>query len=493
MLNSLNHQHLAPRQWLQGAFLGSALVLGAALAFTPPAISANLPEFTQIVKENADTVVNIRVFQKASKFEQATGNLPDLAEQFPGFPPEILRHFFGIIPKVQPDQSPNNGNGGEREVALGSGFIISRDGYILTNNHVIKDGDKVVVRLNDRSEKIAKVIGSDKLTDIALLKIDGNNYPVAELGNSESLQVGEWVLAMGSPFGFDHSVTAGIVSAKRRSLPDENYVPFIQTDVAVNPGNSGGPLFDLDGKVVGINSQIYSKSGGFMGLSFAIPINLAMNVVEQLKSHGKVQRGYLGVQLQEVTKDLSESFGMDRPYGALVAKVFTGTPAEKAKLQEGDVILQYNGNEIHQSADLPPYVGITPPGEVVEMVILRRGDEQKIKVTIGQVPDENEPSLAETSEPGSTQTPFGAQLKDLSEKELDELGLTSGVQVVKVIDGPAREAGLRRGDVIVSVNFNAIKSTEQFEKLLSKLPKNRRIPMRVIRGNSALFVPFVIR
>src|SRR5690554_3244448 len=319
-----------------------AVLLALLLACSFFASAANLPDFTQLVESAAPAVVNISTTQTVQK----------RSSRIPQEVPEIFRHFFGELPEGF-EQEPSQ----QQRQSLGSGFIISDDGYILTNNHVIENADEIVVRLSDRRELIAKLIGSDASSDLALLKIDAKGLPVVTVGNSDKLKVGEWVLAIGSPFGFDHSVTAGIVSAKGRSLPNETYVPFIQTDVAINPGNSGGPLFNLDGKVVGINSQIYTRSGGFMGVSFAIPINVALEVSEQLKDSGRVSRGWLGVLIQEVNKDLAESFGLSKAAGALVAQVMPDGPASKSDLRSGDVITHLDGKPIVLSSDLPQLVG----------------------------------------------------------------------------------------------------------------------------------------
>ncbi|MDQ7015466.1 MAG: trypsin-like peptidase domain-containing protein, partial [Gammaproteobacteria bacterium] len=310
-------------------------------------VQASLPDFTRLVAENHKAVVNISTTKRVERrnfLPHGMDKIPDLENSPFG---ELFRRFFGEggeMPEYQDSTS------------LGSGFIISADGYILTNNHVVEGADEIVVRLHDRRELLAKVIGVDGRSDIALLKVSAESLPVVNIGTSSNLQVGSWVLAIGSPFGFEHSVTQGIVSAKGRSLPNENYVPFIQTDVAINPGNSGGPLFNLEGKVVGINSQIYSRTGGFMGLSFAIPIEVAMDVVEQLKSKGKVTRGWLGVIIQEVTRELAESFAMEAAHGALVARVLDNSPAAAAKIQVGDIITRFNGQRVSTSTDLPPLV-----------------------------------------------------------------------------------------------------------------------------------------
>ena len=343
------------------------------------AAAAELPDFTELVERNSEAVVNISTVRR---LERSESQLPRSFE-------ELFRGF--------PRQAP-------RPRSLGSGFIISEDGYILTNNHVVEDADEILVRFSDRRELQAEVVGADKRSDLALLKVDAEDLPKVRLGRSEGLQVGEWVLAIGSPFGFDYSVTAGIVSAKGRSLPterNENYVPFIQTDVAINPGNSGGPLFNLDGEVVGINSQIYSRSGGFMGVSFAIPIDVAMEVADQLKSNGRVSRGWLGVVIQEVSRELAESFGLERPHGALISEVMPGSPAEDGGLLAGDIITEYNGNSIERSAELPHYVGRTKANSEAELAVTRDGERLKLRVEVGELPDEDAPRLARrgTAEP----------------------------------------------------------------------------------------------
>jgi len=342
----------------------------------PLVVQAALPDFTQIVEAAKDSVVNISTKTKARKSKSAESpSIPNLPEDSPFG--ELFEKFF----------DRENPHERRREAqSLGSGFIISKDGYILTNHHVIAGADEVIVRLSNREEYVAKIIGSDEAADVAVLKVDADDLPTLKFGDSDDLKVGEWVLAIGSPFGFDHSVTAGIVSAKGRSLPGDNYVPFIQTDVAINPGNSGGPLFNLDGEVVGINSQIYSRTGGFMGLSFAIPIEMAVDVANQIKETGHVSRGWLGVLIQEVTRELAESFGMDNPQGALVAKVLENSPAEDAGLQVGDVIIEFNGKKVMRSSSLPPLVGRSAVGKDAKVTIIRNRSREQIKVRIAELP-----------------------------------------------------------------------------------------------------------
>lgn len=439
---------------------------------------ADLPDFRDLVKETSPSVVNISTIQhaKASQGFQQYG-LPDDV-------PDIFRHFFG---------APGQGGvpRGEREhTSLGSGFIVSRDGYILTNNHVIQDADEIVVRLNDRRQFTARVIGADKSSDLAVLKVDADDLPAVDLGDSEDLDVGEWVVAIGSPFGFDYSVTAGIVSAKGRSLPNENYVPFIQTDVAINPGNSGGPLFNLDGEVVGINSQIYTRSGGFMGVSFAIPINVAMEVVDQLKESGSVSRGWLGVVIQEVDKDLAESFGLDKAAGALVAQVIPGSPADDAGFKTGDVILSFNDRDISMSSDLPHHVGRIKPGTRTSVNIMRNGKRKVIKVTIGTLGKENGLLPAKGIPDVFNSNRIGVSIAELSPQERKESG--GGVMVRSVQDGPARISGVAPGDIITSIHGQSTRDVNSFKRVVEGLPTNRRVPMRILRRGAAMFIPLRI-
>lgn len=320
---------------------------------------------------------------------------------------------------------------------MGSGFIVSSDGYVLTNNHVVEGADEIIVRLNDRRELPATLVGTDPRSDMAVLKIEnGDDLPVVKVGQSRDLKVGEWVFAIGSPFGFDYTVTAGIVSALGRSLPSENYVPFIQTDVAINPGNSGGPLFNLDGEVVGINSQIYTRSGGFMGVSFAIPIDDAMNVFRQLRDKGSVSRGWLGVLIQEVNRDLAESFGLKRPRGALIAEVMADSPAQKAGLQAGDIVLSYDGDEVQLSSDLPPMVGRTPVGETAELQVLRGGEEIELQVEIGRLPEEGsqQASAPSSDSSGPASAPLGMMVEPLPADMADSMGVEGGVVVNNVAE-----------------------------------------------------------
>ncbi len=460
-----------------------ALVL-LGLIFTTPTQARDLPNFADLAEENAPSVVNISTKQKSSRYNLKHFNIPEM-EEFPEGSPlgELMKKFFGNHGFPMPEDGPE-------KRSLGSGFIISKDGYILTNNHVVDDADQILVRMNDRREFIAEVVGKDERSDIALIKIDAEDLPVVEIGDSQKLRVGEWVLAIGSPFGFDHSVTAGIVSAKGRSLPSENYVPFIQTDVAINPGNSGGPLFNLDGKVVGVNSQIYSRSGGFMGLSFAIPIEMAMDVAEQLKTRGRVTRGWLGVLIQDVTNDLAESFGMNRPRGALIARVLPDSPSEEAGLQVGDVILEFNGTEIATSSELPPLVGRSNVDKPARLKILRNGKTREIKVDIGELPAEDELELASNQAPKVSENRLGLMVSSVSPQLQKQLRLPSqrGVVVDSATGQAVREAGIQQGDIIVMINQQEVESVEHFNQLVKELPADKTIPLLVHRNTGPIFL-----
>lgn len=458
------------------------LVMGHSLV-----AQASLPDFTELVEQASPAVVNISTRQKMPDNAVAGSgqlNMPDLE----GMPPMFREFFERNIPQV-----PRNPGGGRQREAqsLGSGFIISADGYVLTNNHVVADADEIIVRLSDRSELEAKLIGADPRSDVALLKVEGKDLPTAKLGKSEDLKVGEWVLAIGSPFGFDHSVTAGIVSAKGRSLPNESYVPFIQTDVAINPGNSGGPLFNLAGEVVGINSQIFTRSGGFMGLSFAIPMSVAMDVADQLKADGKVSRGWLGVVIQEVNKDLAESFGLEKPAGALVAQVLEEGPAAKGGLLVGDVILSLDGQPIIMSADLPHLVGALKPGSTAELDVVRDGSRKKLQLSIGALPEDGD-ALADAAVPGVERSSnrLGVKVVELTAEQKKSLDLKGGVVISEVQDGPAALIGLRPGDVVTHLNNQAINSAKTFTEVAQALPKNRSVSMRVLRQGRASFITF---
>ena len=446
------------------------------------AVQANhLPGFVELVKETSSAVVNISTTQKIKS------GLPELPEGFemPEFPEdspfgELFKYFF--------EQEENGEPSYHDAKSLGSGFIISKDGYVMTNYHVVKDADEIIVRLSDRRELKGEVIGVDQRSDVALLKIEATGLPVVKIGKSSELEVGEWVLAIGSPFGFDHSATAGIVSAKGRSLPRENYVPFIQTDVAINPGNSGGPLFNQEGEVVGVNSQIYSRTGGYMGLSFAIPVEVAMDVADQLKTAGKVKRGWLGVLIQDVTLDLAESFGMKHPRGALVAKVLPDSPAFKAGIQVGDVIVKFDNKDIRDSASLPPIVGSSKVGVPLPTVIIRGGREKTLKVKLGELPEDKSVARA-TEDPQIERTNrIGFSAIDLTDEQKQALEIKDGVLVTHVIEGPASQAGIRKEDIILSIDSKPVQNLEQFQKLVNAFPAGKSVALLVQREGSPTFL-----
>ena len=424
-----------------------------------------LPDFTQLVAREGGSVVNIQAVNDAKESELSAES-------------DLFSEFFKRFNNPDDESSSNNGN-------FGSGVIISADGYVITNTHVIKGMTEIKVALNDKREYPAKLIGSDEKSDIALLKIEASDLPVAKIGSPSELKSGEWVAAIGAPFGFDNSVTAGIVSAKNRTLPNENYMPFIQTDVAINPGNSGGPLFNLKGQVVGINSQIYSRSGGFMGISFAIPIDVAMNVAEQLKSTGKVERGQLGVVIQELSYDLAKSFGLDKPAGALVAKVSPNSPAEKAGLEVGDIIRSVNGEAVRSSSDLPMTISAIRPGDEVKLGIWRKGETLEITA-----------KLVSQSEQKSAQIePEESYRSDrVTAFSFPAAGLTISVRtnnsdepelVISRVQGIAAKLGLRRGDVIVRVGKQAVRSQEEFDAAVRQA--GNQIPLLINRSGDAFF------
>jgi len=446
-------------------------------------VLAQLPDFTEMVKANGKAVVNISTTKKAQPEAEGLPKEQPLPEGIPPEMEELFKHFFN---------NPDGDYGGGDTQSLGSGFIISQDGYVLTNHHVVKDADEIVVKFSDRRELVAKLIGSDVRTDVALLKVEANDLPAVTIGAPEKLQVGEWVLAIGSPFGFEQSVTAGIVSAKRRSLPGGNYVPFIQTDVAINPGNSGGPLFNMDGKVVGINSQIYSRTGGFMGLSFAIPMDVVMNVVEQIKTKGKAAHGWLGVQIQDVTRELAESFGMKKPQGALVSKVMPGSPAERANLQIGDIITEFNGQSIETSADLPPLVGMTPIDEKATLKIIRQGDSKTINFKIGLLPEQDE-KIAEAKVDAKPANKLGITVSTLTPEQREALQVAKGgVLVQEVGKGVAKDAGIQRGDVILRIQNKVIRDVGDFDEITKNLPAGKSVAVLIQRRGSPAFLAFKI-
>ncbi|MEJ2142496.1 MAG: DegQ family serine endoprotease [Gammaproteobacteria bacterium] len=460
--------------------IGFFLVLVFAVLSSQYAVAGDLPDFTELAADNGAAVVNISTKQKVKR----SRHLPKDFEM-PGIPEgspfeDFFRRFFG-----------EEGEGIEEfnRQSLGSGFIIDKDGYVVTNHHVIRNADEIIVRLNDRRELKAEVIGSDPRSDVALLKIDADNLPTVEVGRSDSLKVGEWVMAIGSPFGFDHSVSVGVVSAMGRNLPSENYVPFIQTDVAINPGNSGGPLFNLKGEVVGINSQIYSRTGGFMGLSFAIPVDVAMDVVKQLKTKGKVSRGWLGVLIQDVNRELAESFGMKQPRGAVVLRVLDDSPASKAGFKVGDVVIKFDGRDIHRSSDLPLAVGRTPINTKVKVKVIREGKQVTLWVKVGELPSEDE-LAEESSETKQVNTGrLGVVVENLSAQQRKRLeGDSRGVVITEVTKGAARDAGLHQGDIILMINNKEVKNTEQFRKLVKDLPDGKSVPVLIHRNDHPEFL-----
>lgn len=458
------------------------------LLWLPAVFAVELPDFTGLVEKNAPAVVNISTTKKS---QSPFGNMQISPEQLEQLGPwgDMLQRFFerpndGRGRGLLPEQSPGPA---QRHHSLGSGFIISEDGYVITNNHVVDGADTVLVKLSDRRELVAEVIGKDKSSDIALLKVDADDLPVLPLGKSASTKVGEWVLAIGSPFGFDATVTAGIISAKGRALPNENYVPFLQTDVAINPGNSGGPLFNLDGEVIGVNSQIYSRTGGFMGLSFAIPIDVAMHVVEQLKGSGKVSRGWLGVAIQEVTLDLAESFGLEKPQGALVSGLVPAGPAQKSGILPGDVILEFNGQPVARSSALPPLVGKVKAGSDVVLLVQREGKPKQLKVKLGEL--DSEPAVAMNKPAESKLGRLGLTVVEPVLELRQSLQLESGgVLVDGLVAGAAAEAGMRRGDVITHVNNKPVNNVKGFNKQLSALKAGTVVPFLVARPQGREFL-----
>lgn len=447
-------------------------------AFAAPSFARELPDFTELYEKQGPTVVNISTTQTIHGGGQAMMPFPNVPEDDPFY--EFFKRF---------GQPGGQGPQDYKTQSLGSGFIISSDGYILTNAHVVNDADEVIVKLTDKREFKAKIVGIDRRSDVSLLKIDATNLPKVTLGDPAQLKVGEWVAAIGAPFGLENTVTAGIVSAKGRALPQENYVPFIQTDVAINPGNSGGPLFNLRGEVVGINSQIYSRSGGYMGLSFAIPIDVAMDVQNQLRAGGRVARGWLGIGIQEITKELADSFGMKNTNGALVAGVEKGSPAEKAGLDAGDVILRFDGKPVAASSDLPRIVGSTKPGKEVTVELLRRGSVKNIAVTVGEMPADDKDEARPARGPAKAEpNRLGLAVRELTPQQKKKINGKNGVLVIGS-ESAAAQAGIRRGDVILAVNNSEVQSAEQFNKLVMAVPSGKTIALLVLRGDNTLYVP----
>jgi serine protease Do len=453
----------------------AAAVLGAAALALPPVVSAQaLPDFTELVERVGPSVVNIRTM------ERSRANAPGAGEVDPGME-EFFRRFGIPLPGRPGPRSGPRGDDEPQQRGVGSGFILSADGFIMTNAHVVDGADEVLVTLTDKREFKARIIGADKRTDVAVVKIDATGLPFVKIGDVNRLKVGEWVMAIGSPFGLENSVTAGIVSAKQRDTGD--YLPFIQTDVAINPGNSGGPLLNLRGEVVGINSQIYSRSGGFMGISFAIPIDEAMRVSDQLRTNGRVIRGRIGVQIAPVTKEVAEAIGLGKPTGALVQSVEAGGPADKAGVEAGDIITRVDGKLVEKSGDLPRLVGGTRPGSKATLQIFRRGVTKELTATVGEFEAER-PSRRAQAEPGGAapvKSALGITASDLTEAQKRELKVKGGVRV-DAVEGAAARAGLREGDVILSVDNAEVTDLRQFATLAAKVEKARAVSVLVRRG-----------
>jgi serine protease Do len=470
------------RNWIAVVSFGLIATMSA------NAYAKDLPDFTELAEKHGSEVVNISVTQS---IHGGVGMVP-----YPGMPDdEQMQEFFKRfgIPGYPGGPGQNGAPPPEyKSQSLGSGFIISSDGYILTNAHVVNEADEVIVKLSDKREFKAKIIGADKRTDVALVKIEATGLPKVTTGDPDKLKVGEWVAAIGSPFGLENTMTAGIVSAKGRALPQENFVPFIQTDVAINPGNSGGPLFNLAGEVVGINSQIYSRSGGSVGLSFAIPIDVALDISNQLKASGKITRGWLGIAIQELTKELAESFGMKNTNGALVAGVEKNGPADRGGLEPGDVITKFDGKPIVSSSDLPRVVGSTKPGKVAAVEILRKGSAKTLSMGVGEMPTDPT-EAAQTSKP--TVKPelnrIGLVLKELTPQQKKKLNGKNGLLVIDA-QGAVAQAGVRRGDVVLGLNNTEVQSLDQFNKQLLSFAAGKTIALLVLRGESTLYVPIKI-
>ena len=450
------------------------------IAGTVSARVTGLPDFTGLVDDAVPAVVNIRVTQYGDRVR------PDREMENPHGDeeiPEFWRRFF--------DVPGNPGNGRPDRQGAGSGFVIESDGYIMTNHHVVEGADQIIVRLADRREFEAELIGSDPLSDIALLKIDAEDLPTLKLGHSDALRPGEWVVAIGSPFNFEQSVTAGIVSAKGRSTNQQQYVPFIQTDVAINRGNSGGPLLNMDGEVVGINSWILSSGGGYMGLSFSIPIETASEAAKQLREHGKVSRGLLGVQVGPVTREMAEALDLDRPIGALVNDVTAGGAAEKAGIEPGDVILSFDGETVESSGDLPPLVGANPPGTRAEVLVSRNGKEKSFTVTLDALESDDEGNLLAAAPAGGQSNALGLEVEPIADDNRRALGDPDGGVIISGVESDAAyRAGLRRGDIILMINNEKIEDLKSFEKAVESIPEGKAVALRVMRDGVTRFLAY---
>lgn len=457
---------------IKAVALATAIIAGVTYA-------ESLPDFSTLIKNNAKTVVQI---DSRSHNKPISGHSRDGLNRQPLAPEDLLRYFFenpNGMPPMQPQQRPSRSHG--------SGFFIDESGYILTNAHVVRNSDEITVSTTDQTEYKAELIGLDERTDVALLKVKGKKLPTVTIGNSDDIEVGNWVLAIGSPFGFDYTATKGIISAVSRSLPDGTYVPFIQTDAAVNPGNSGGPLFNLKGEVIGINSQIYSNTGSFNGLAFAIPINTAMSIAEQLKAKGFVSRGWLGVAIQNVDQDLARSFGLNKPRGALISSVVEDSPAEQAGIKAGDIILSFNGKIVKKSSELPPMVGTVEVGKSIKVKLLRAGENKTLNVTIGELDEGNKPVTEAAVTAGN---PRGLSVANLTVKQKETLALDEGVIVRRVANNSAADhAGFRVGDVIVNVNNQAIRNVKTFHQAMQNLDTGTPAAVLIIRQGRSLFIP----
>jgi len=466
--------------------LGQLSLIPIASAQSPRVM---IPDFADLVEKASPAVVNIRTTEKVQVQQAQGGGIPGMPEE----QAEFFRRFFGVpipgVPSTPKQAQPNPGKPQEADRGVGSGFIIESNGLILTNAHVVEGANTIYVTLTDKREFKAKLLGLDKRTDIAVVKIEARDLPKLPLGDSSRVRVGEWVLAIGSPFGLENTVTAGIVSAKSRDTGD--YLPFIQTDVAVNPGNSGGPLLNTAGQVIGINSQIFSRSGGYMGISFAIPIDEAMRVADQLKTSGKMTRGRIGVALGEMTKEVAESLGLGKPRGAYVRNVDPGGPASAGGIESGDVILSFNGREIAKSTDLPRLVGETKPGTTATVQVWRKGATRDLTVTVGD--SESTQSAGKKTETPSANSgntnSFGVSITDLSDAKKKELNIKSGIEVTGVGDGAFAKAGIRPGDVIIRIGDTDITGVKQFEALVKALDANKAVPVFVRRADSTLVIP----
>lgn len=472
-----------------GGLLRNAVsgIFSLLLLFCSSQILADLPDFTELVEANHKSVVNISTTAK-SEGSGSQQSMPELDDSPFG---EFFRKFL--------EQQQNAPGAQEQQFrpqqfesdSLGSGFIVSSDGYVLTNNHVVDGAEEIIVRLHDRRQYVAELVGKDARSDVAVLKIDATDLPAARIGSSSDLKVGEWVLAIGSPFGFDFSVTAGIVSATGRSLPRENYVPFIQTDVAINPGNSGGPLFNLAGEVVGINSQIYSRTGGFMGLSFSIPIEMAIDIADQLKESGTVSRGWLGVIIQEVTRELAESFSMATAHGALISRILPDSPAADSRLMVGDVIVGFNGNYVDKSSSLPPLVGQVRAGGTATVDVIREGKEVTFDILIGELPGAEELASTRLPDPVKVSNKLGIEVAPIDDDARARLE-SGGVEVKSVSEGPAKLAGIREGDILTMIDNAHIDNADDFEKAMKNVISGTSIAVLVQRDQGPIFLALTV-